>query len=200
MNFTKLTGHLSESVLSQLPETLAKFNINGPLRLSHFLAQCSHESAGFTRVSENLNYSADGLKRTFGSHFKTVAELSAYAHNPEKIANRVYAGRMGNGDEASGDGFKTRGRGYIQLTGTDNYRAFGKAIGVDVLANPDCVASEYPLLSAAWFFEKGGLWRICDTGPTEAVVTAITKKVNGGTLGLSERLALFNTFYKLIKG
>ncbi|NDE60326.1 MAG: glycoside hydrolase family 19 protein, partial [Acidimicrobiia bacterium] len=110
----------------------------------------------------------------------------------------VYASRMGNGAEASGDGYKFRGRGYIQLTGKDNYTAFGKAIGEDIPSNPDLVATTYPLLSAAWFFNKNGLHKLADKGATPEVVTMVTKRVNGGTIGLSERIKEFNTFYKLL--
>ncbi|MBI4753762.1 peptidoglycan-binding protein [Candidatus Desantisbacteria bacterium] len=124
-----LKGHIPDEVLAQIPDTAAKFNITNPLRLSHFLAQCEHESAGFKAVSENLNYSAKGLQKIFPKYF-TAATAAAYAHQPTKIASKVYALRMGNGDETSGDGFKFRGRGYLQCTGKSNYAEFDKAFGL----------------------------------------------------------------------
>ena len=166
--------------------------------MAHFLAQCGHESGGFRIAAENLNYSAKGLRGIFGKYFKTDAEAAAYERKPEKIANRVYASRMGNGAEASGDGFKFRGRGFIQLTGRDNYTAFGKAIGVDIANNPDLVGTNYKLLSAAWFWSKNGLNKLADGGASDAVVTSITKRVNGGTIGLPDRIKHFNEFYKLL--
>jgi putative chitinase len=165
--------------------------------LAHFLAQCGHESGGFKAVSENVNYSADGLKKIFGKYFPgNLAE--SYARQPEKIASRVYGGRMGNGDEASKEGFKFRGRGYIQLTGKSNYTNFAKFIGEDTVANPDLVATKYPLASAAFFFDSNKLWSICDKGADEATVTAVTKRVNGGTIGLVDRLKHFKEYYSLL--
>jgi putative chitinase len=168
------------------------------LRLAHFLSQCGHESGGFKAVSENLNYSADGLKRTFGKYFPgNLAE--SYAKQPEKIASRVYANRMSNGDEASKEGYKFRGRGYIQLTGKGNYTSFTKFIGEDCVANPDLVATKYPLASAAFFFDSNKLWSICDKGADDATVTAVTKRVNGGTIGLADRIKHFKEYYNLLK-
>ena len=192
-----LKGHLPDSVIAQIPETAAKFNITNVLRLSHFLAQCGHESGGFKAVSENLNYSADGLKKIFGKYFP--GDTSSYARNPEKIASKVYANRMGNGDESSKEGFKFRGRGYIQLTGKSNYQGFTKFIGEDCVANPDLVATKYPLASAAFFFDSNKLWSICDKGADDATVTAVTKRVNGGTIGLPDRIKHFKEFYNLLK-
>ena len=193
----KLKGHIPDSVISQIPETAKKFNITNPLRLAHFLAQCGHESGGFKAVSENVNYSADGLKKIFPKYFPgNLAE--SYARNPEKIASKVYGGRMGNGDESTKEGYKFRGRGYIQLTGKDNYKNFGKFIGEDTIANPDLVATKYPLASAAFFFDSNKLWSICDKGSDEATVTAVTKRVNGGTIGLSDRLKHFKEYYDLL--
>ncbi len=197
LSIDKLKGHIPDSVLAQISETASKFNITNNLRLAHFLAQCSHESGGFKVTSENLNYSVDGLKRVFGKYFPgNLAE--SYAKQPEKIASKVYGGRMGNGDEASKDGYKFRGRGYIQLTGKDNYKTFTKFIGEDCVANPDLVATKYPLASAAFFFNNNNLWSICDRGATDEVVTSVTKRVNGGTIGLDHRLKEFKTFYKLL--
>jgi len=198
LNLEKLRGHIPEAVIAQIPDTAKKFEINTPLRLAHFLAQCGHESGGFRATQENLNYSASGLKGIFGKYFKEAGLAEAYQRNPQKIASRVYGGRMGNGPESTGDGYKFRGRGYIQLTGKDNYTAFGKAINEDMTANPDKVASHYALLSAAWFFNKNGLHKIADQGSTDAVVTSITKRVNGGTIGLADRIKHFKEYYHLL--
>jgi putative chitinase len=198
LNIQKLKGHIPDNVIAQIPETAKKFNITTNLRLAHFLAQCGHESGGFKAVSENLNYSADGLKRTFGKYFPgNLAE--SYAKQPEKIASRVYGNRMGNGDETSKEGFKFRGRGYIQLTGKANYTSFTKFIGEDCVANPDLVATKYPLASAAFFFDSNKLWSICDKGADDATVTAVTKRVNGGTIGLTDRIKHFKEYYNLLK-
>jgi putative chitinase len=198
LNLEKLRGHIPDAVIAQIPDTAKKFEINTPLRLAHFLAQCGHESGGFRATQENLNYSASGLKGIFGKYFKESGLAEAYQRNPQKIASRVYGGRMGNGPESTGDGYKFRGRGYIQLTGKDNYTAFGRAINEDMTANPDKVASHYALLSAAWFFNKNGLHKIADQGSTDAVVTSITKRVNGGTNGLADRIKHFKEYYHLL--
>ena len=198
LNLEKLKGHIPDAVIAQIPETAAKFNITNNLRLAHFLSQCGHESGGFKAVSENLNYSADGLKKIFGKYFPGNLNES-YARQPEKIAARVYASRMGNGDEASKEGFKFRGRGYIQLTGKANYTNFTKFIGEDCIANPDLVATKYPLASAAFFFDSNKLWAICDKGADDATVTAVTKRVNGGTIGLADRIKHFKEYYNLLK-
>jgi putative chitinase len=198
LNIEKLKGHIPDAVLAQIPDTAKKFNITNNLRLAHFLAQCGHESGGFKAVSENLNYSADGLKKIFGKYFPGNLNES-YARQPEKIAARVYASRMGNGDEASKEGFKFRGRGYIQLTGKANYTNFTKFIGEDCVANPDLVATKYPLASAAFFFDSNKLWAICDKGADDATVTAVTKRVNGGTIGLADRIKHFKEYYNLLK-
>jgi putative chitinase len=195
VNLTKLKGHVPDAVIAQIPEVMTKFGIDTALKLAHFLAQCGHESGGFKVVNENLNYSADGLVKIFGKYFN-ASTAPAYARQPEKIANRVYSSRMGNGNEASGDGWKFRGRGYIQLTGRDNYTAFGKSIGVDIPANPDQVATTYPLLSAAWFFSKNCLKRCVDA--SDATVTSVTKCVNGGTIGLADRLKHFKEYYQAL--
>ena len=192
-----LKGHVPDSVIAQIPDTAAKFGITTPLRLAHVLAQASHESGHFKAVSENLNYSADGLKKIFPKYFPgNISE--SYARNPEKIANKVYSSRMGNGDEASGEGWKFRGRGYLQTTGKSNYVDFDKIVDDDILANPDLVATKYPLASAAFFFQKNKLWAICDKGSSDSVVTEVSKRVNGGTIGLSERLSEFKKFYSLL--
>ena len=197
LNLAALKGHIPDAVIAQIPDTAAKFGITTNLRLAHFLSQCGHESGGFKAVSENLNYSADGLVKIFGKYFNATT-AAGYARNPEKIASKVYASRMGNGDESTKEGFKFRGRGYIQLTGKDNYTKFGKFIGEDIASNPDLVATKYPLASAAFFFNSNGLWAICDKGADVATVTAVTKRVNGGTIGLEDRLKHFKEYYDLL--
>jgi len=198
LKLDKLKGHVPQVVIDSIPEVASKFGINTPLRVAHFLAQCGHESGGFTITNENLNYSAKGLNGIFKKYFPTLASAVPYERKPEKIANKVYGGRMGNGVEASGDGYKFRGRGYIQLTGKENYTAFGKSIGVDILSNPDSVATTYALASAAWFFSKNGLHKIADEGASDMVVTKITKRVNGGTIGLEDRIKHFKEYYHLL--
>jgi putative chitinase len=193
-----LKGHIPDAVIAQIPDTAAKFNITTPLRLAHFLSQCGHESGGFKAVNENLNYSAKGLMGTFKKYFPTEDLAKKYERKPDLIAARVYANRMANGDEASKDGFKFRGRGYIQLTGRDNYTKFSKFIGEDCVNGSDLVATKYPLASAAFFFDSNKLWSICDKGADEATVTAVTKRVNGGTIGLSDRLKHFKEYYALL--
>jgi putative chitinase len=199
MNLEKLKGHIPDSVIAQLPSVISTYKIDTALRLAHFLAQTGHESAQFKAVSENLNYGAKGLRGIFGKYFPTDALAAAYERKPEKIANKVYASRMGNGDEASGDGYKYRGRGYIQLTGKDNYKAFDATVPEDITANPDLVATQYPLLSAAWFWNKNGLNAIADKGADDATVTSVTKRVNGGTIGLPDRIRHFKEYHALLK-
>lgn len=197
LKLEKLKGHVPDAVIAQIPDCAAKFQINTALRLAHFIAQCGHESAGFKATQENLNYSADGLNKIFGKYFKTV-NAASYARNPEKIASRVYASRMGNGDEASKEGYRYRGRGYIQLTGKSNYAEFDKSVDDDILSNPDLVASKYALLSAAWYWNSRSLNNSADKGASDAVVTEITKKVNGGTIGLADRIKHFKEYYALL--
>jgi putative chitinase len=191
-----LKGHVPDSVIAQIPDTAAKFGIDTPLKLAHFLAQCGHESGGFKLTQENLNYSAKGLNGTFKKYFLTESDAKPYERNPQKIANRVYGNRMGNGTEATGDGWKYHGRGFIQLTGKDNYTAFSKSVGEDCVTNPDLVASKYPLASAAWFFSKNCLKKCVDA--SDATVTSVTKCVNGGTIGLEDRKKHFKEYYSLL--
>jgi putative chitinase len=194
----KLKGHIPDGVIAQIPDTSARFGITNNLRLAHFLSQCGHESGGFKAVRENLNYSAKGLVGIFKKYFSPTLAV-AYERQPDKIANRVYASRMGNGDENSGDGYKFRGRGYIQLTGKENYTRFDTTVPENIIADPDLVATKYPLASAAFFFNSNKLWAICDRGATPEVVTAVTKRVNGGTIGLADRNKHFNEYYNLLK-
>jgi putative chitinase len=169
------------------------------VRAAHFFAQTSHETGGFKLFSENLNYSVDGLKKIFGKYFPGDLATS-YARNPEKIANRVYGARMGNGAEATGDGWKYRGRGALQLTGKDNYTAFAKYLGTDeVLTNPDLVATKYSFESAMFFFERNKLWDICDKGINDAAILALTKRINGGTHGLEDRKVKTYKYYEFVK-
>lgn len=196
LKLDKLKGHIPDAVISQIPEVASKFKIDTAIKLAHFLAQCGHESGGFKVVNENLNYSADGLKKIFGKYFPgNLAE--SYARNPEKIAAKVYGGRMGNGTEETKEGWKFRGRGYIQLTGKNNYSEFDKFVSENILENPDLVSTKYPLLSAAWFFHKNCLNRCVDA--SDATVTSVTKCVNGGTIGLPDRLKHFKEYYNLLK-
>ena len=159
-----------------------------PNRAAHFFAQTAHESGNFKAFSENLNYGAKGLRGIFRKYFPTDALARAYERKPAKIANRVYGNRMGNGDEASGEGFAFRGRGALQLTGKFNYSEFAKYVNrPDVMTNPDLVATELAFESALWFFDKNKLWSICDQGINDAAILALTKRINGGTHGLDDR-------------
>jgi putative chitinase len=185
------------------PNTLKKatefYKLN-PERAAHFFAQLSHETAEFKFLTENLNYSAEGLKKTFPKHFHTSILANAYARNPEKIASRAYANRMGNGDEASKDGWKFRGRGAIQLTGKSNYQNFANHIKKDeIMTNPDLVASDYAFESALFFFDRNKLWDICDKGVTDATILSLTKRINGGTNGISHRAELTKKYYGWLK-
>ena len=198
MNTSNLASKMPSAASKYMLEVVERYNITEPLRLSHFLAQIAHESGNFQFVAENLNYSADSLLKVFPKYFKDKATADLYARKPEMIGSRVYANRMGNGDEASKEGFKFRGRGYIQLTGKDNYKAFSNFIGEDCVANPDLVSTKYPMDSAIWFFDKNKLWDICDKGAGEDIVTLVTKRVNGGTHGLPDRLSKFKTFNSLL--
>ena len=170
-----------------------------PVRAAHFFAQTAHETGGFAAFAENLNYSGDGLKNIFKKHFPgNLNEL--YARNPEKIANRVYGSRMGNGDEKSGDGYKFRGRGALQLTGKENYKAFSDYLKKpEIMTNPDLVATTYSFESAMFFFDKNKLWSICDQGINDAAILALTKRINGGTHGLADRSEKTKKYYEYVK-
>jgi putative chitinase len=176
------------------------FNLS-PERAAHFFGQTSHETGGFKLFTENLNYGAPGLLATFKKYFADQSIANAYARNPEKIANRVYASRMGNGDEESGDGWKYRGRGALQLTGKDNYQAFADYLNKpEIMDDPDLVADEYAFESAMFFFEKNKLWAICDQGVNDSSILALTKRVNGGTHGLDDRVEKTKKYYGYCKG
>lgn len=170
-----------------LNAAMARFAINTPTRQAAFLAQVSHESAQLTRIVENLNYSAAGLLGTFPQHF-SEAEAIALQRQPVAIANRAYAGRIGNGDEASGDGWEYRGRGLIQITGRANYQACGAALGLDLVSEPEqLLQRDTAALSAAWFWQAHGCNELADLGNFKG----ITRRINGGDHGAAERLALF---------
>ena len=170
-----------------------------PLRAAHFFAQTAHETGEFKLFTENLNYSADGLKKIFPKYFPGDL-ANSYAKNPEKIANRVYGARMGNGDETTGDGFKFRGRGALQLTGKANYEAFSTYLkNPEVLKNPDLVSADFAFESAMYFFDKNKLWDICDKGTDDATITALTKRINGGTNGLDHRKSLTLKYWEWVK-
>lgn len=177
-----------EDWIDVLNEVMEFYEINNELRVASFLANAIHESAGMSRLTENLNYSADGLKRVFPKYFRTV-NPAEYARKPEMIANRVYAGRYGNGDEESGDGWRYRGRGIFQLTFHDNYEACGNALGIDLVNEPDLLTEpKFAAWSAGWYWVSRNLNEIADTADQEKVC----RKINGGTHGLEERVRLFN--------
>jgi len=170
-----------------------------PERAAHFFGQTAHETGNYAAFTENLNYSADGLKKIFPKYFpNNLAE--SYARQPEKIASRVYANRMGNGDEASKEGFLFRGRGALQTTGKSNYKALSDYLKKpEVLTNPDLVANDFAFESALFFFETNKLWTIADKGVNSETILAMTKRINGGTNGLDHRTELTNKFYGWLK-
>ena len=170
--------------LEPLLETFEKYDISTPKRQAYFIGQCMHESGGFKQLNENLNYSAKGLMATWPSRFPDMDTAEKYERNPEKIANKVYSGRMGNTED--GDGAKYIGRGLIQLTGKENYANCGNAIGVDLVANPDLLATpKYAALSAGWFWNRKGLNALADADD----IDTITKRINGGLIGIADRKA-----------
>lgn len=198
LNLAGLSGKLPDGVIAQIPATAAEFGITTNLRLAHFLAQCALESTGFKATVENLNYSAQRIPKVFGKYFKGI-DPTPYAHNPQKLGSRVYANRMGNGNEASGDGFKFRGRGYIQLTGKNNYARFSTFVGEDCVADPDLVATKYPLASAAFYFNSNKIWKICDQGADPATVKKVSAAVNGNPPNaVAERLQNFKKFMQAL--
>jgi putative chitinase len=181
-----------------LKKAMAYFKMT-PERAAHFFGQCSHETGGFSIFSENLNYSAKGLQTTFGKYFPDNLEDS-YARQPIKIASRVYANRMGNGNEASQEGWKFRGRGALQTTGKDNYKAFATHISnPEILTNPDLVATNYSFEAALFFFDKNKLWSICDKGVNDESIKSLTKRINGGFNGLDDRESLTKRYYNWVK-
>ena len=198
INYSKLRGAIPDAVFDELLDTATRFGLHSPERMAHFLAQCAHESMNFARTEESLNYSSKRLKVVFPKYFPdNLAET--YSRNPCRIASRVYANRMGNGAESTQEGYKYRGRGYIQLTGKDNYAAFQLAVPDSIMGNPDIVAVKYPLFSAGWFWNSKRLNELADRGADQQVVADITKKVNGGYHGLEDRVNQFFKFYELLK-
>jgi putative chitinase len=167
-----------------LEQLLDDYDINTPLRVAHFIAQCAHESGNFVFIKENLNYRAASLRKTFGKYFPTDELAAQYANQPERIANRVYASRMGNGPEASGDGYRYCGRGLIQLTGRDNYTFFAGSIGITVEEASEFLATfEGAAQSACWFWEQNNLNKYADKNDCKG----LTKAINGGDIGLLDR-------------
>jgi len=197
IDYSTLKNHIPEKAFDELIDVIPKYNIDSKLRLAHFLAQCSHESNGFTQTQENLNYSKEALLVVFPKYFNS-GNAESYARKPIEIASRVYANRMGNGDEDSLEGWFYRGRGYIQLTGKDNYTKFDKEVTGNLIINPELVATEYTLLSAAWFWNHHGLNDIADEGQDQNVVARITKVINGGFNGLEDRQKRFEEFMNVL--
>jgi putative chitinase len=187
----RLNWEKAQLYIPFITTVLPKFGIDTPLRKAHFLAQVAHESGGLQFTQENLNYSVQGLRSVFGKYFPTIEIANTYARKPEKIANRVYADRMGNGNEASGDGWKFRGRGLIQLTGKENYQKFSDENGIDCVKNPDLLLQpEMALTSACWFWKKRNLNEFADKND----IIMITKRINGGTNGLNDRQQYLDSF------
>lgn len=198
LDFSNLNQVLPSKVYESLLPVVIEFKIDSINRLAHFISQCSHESSNFTRVEENLNYSEEALLKIFPKYF-TPKLAEDYARKPKFIANKIYADRMGNGSEMSNDGWNYRGRGYIQLTGKQNYINFDKICTDNIVANPDLVATKYPLVSAAWFWKINGLNELADRGSDAETISKITKRVNGGSIGLSDRIIKFNKILGVLK-
>ncbi|MFA5921223.1 MAG: glycoside hydrolase family 19 protein [Methylococcaceae bacterium] len=196
LNIDKLAGHIRQSVLDELPRI---HSITNDLRLCHFIAQCAYESNGFNGIFEDLNHSVHALETLFQKHFSHNQAIM-YQHAPDAIANIAYADRMGNGNVASGDGYKFRGRGYIQLTGRENYEKFSEFVGDDCVNYPDLVATKYPLRSAEFFFNERNIWPICDRGFTSPVIATVSLKVNAAATGLPGRRKRFEEYWRLING
>lgn len=188
--FPKMSDKTADMLLLSLPRAIERYQLNTVNRLAAFLAQTAHESALFTAHLENLNYSASALRKVFGKYFPTDALANGYARQPQKIANRVYANRMGNGSETSGDGWKYRGRGWLQITGHDNVAAFAKTLEMKI--DDACAyleTNEGGFMGAGWFWEKNGLNALADKGD----IVTISKRINGGTNGLEERVAYYKS-------
>jgi putative chitinase len=192
----KIKHIIPAAIHLEVSQIIARYDLK-PLELAHLLAQCDHESGGFKHTVENLNYTAQNLMRIFPKYFKTV-NPNDFAHKPEAIANRVYANRLGNGNELTGDGWRYRGRGFIQITGRANYQRFFKSIGLDEFTEPEVLA-HYPLSSAAWFFDDNQLWKWCLVGSNKDAVVGVTKRVNAGLIGLDNRVECFNKYWALLK-
>jgi len=195
MNIKELHDIIPVGVINGL-ELIKEANSN--LRIAHFLSQVSHESNNFKSLDENLNYSPDGLLKIFPTHF-TKGQAMQYQRDPARIASRAYANRMGNGNELSQDGWRFRGRGFLQITGKDNYIKFSEYCGKDCVADPDLLIREYSLEAAAWYFTMNNIWLLADKGSKESNIKEVTKAVNGGFNGLKDRIHLFNVIYELLE-
>jgi putative chitinase len=181
--------HIDPVWVDALNETFQRFNISTPIRQASFIGQCGHECGNFKVLEENLNYRAETLMKLWSKRFPTLEIANQYAKNPKKIANMVYSNRMGNRDEASGDGYRFRGRGCIQLTGHANYFHAGKACGMDFVMEPDLVATPmYAAMTAGWFWNTHKLNQYAD----QQDYITMTKKINGGTIGLDDRIKHIN--------
>lgn len=186
--FPKINKATLDEIWEPLNAAMKEFNIDSPLRKAMFLAQCAHESGTFSRVTENLNYRAETLVKVFPKYYKTLNEAVAHARKPELIANTVYGNRMGNGNAASGDGYRYRGRGLIQLTGKNNYTECSKGLNIDLIKTPEYLETAVGASrSAAWFWSHNGLNKFADAGD----IVGATKRINGGTIGLDERIELY---------
>lgn len=191
-----MAGISDQTVLDGINDTLSRYQINTPLRMRHFFAQVLHESNNLHTLKENLNYSAKGLMKTFKKYFPTEALANQYARQPEKIANRVYGNRLGNGDEASGDGWKYRGRGALQVTGKSNYAKLSKDTKIDFVSHPEYLETPtYGTLSAGWYWNKNKINALADKDN----IRAITKSVNGGYNGLDSRVVIYEKLKTIIK-
>ena len=189
--------HIGEQWVDALNETFSRFDISSPIRQSSFIGQCGHECGSFRVLEENLNYRAETLMKLWKSRFPTIEMANEYARNPKKIANKVYASRMGNRDESSGDGYRFRGRGCIQLTGHANYFHAGQACGEDFVMNPDLVATpKYAAMTAGWFWNTHKLNQYADSRD----FVMMTKKINGGTIGLQDRINHINHALEVLNG
>ena len=187
--FAQLISHNTAEWYQALINNLPLYEINTPERVAAFIAQCAHESGGFKRLKENLNYKWESLRRVFPKYFPTDDVAQEYAHKPEQIANRIYGSRMGNGDESSGDGFRYCGRGLIQLTGRNNYTKFAESIGMAVEEVPQLLETyDGAVKSACWFWSSNNLNQWADAGD----ILTMTKRINGGTIGLEDRIKHYN--------
>ena len=187
--FAQLISHNTQEWYQALVNNLPLYDINTPERVAAFIAQCAHESGGFKRLKENLNYKWESLRRVFPKYFPTDELAQEYAHKPEQIANRIYGSRMGNGDESSGDGFRYCGRGLIQLTGRNNYTKFAESIGMAVEEVPTLLETyDGAVKSACWFWSSNNLNQWADAGD----ILTMTKRINGGTIGLEDRIKHYN--------
>lgn len=189
--------HIDPVWVDALNETFQRFDISTPVRQASFIGQCGHECANFKVLEENLNYRAETLMKLWKSRFPTIEIANEYARNPKKIANKVYSSRMGNRDEASGDGYRFRGRGCIQLTGHANYFHAGQACGEDFVMQPDLVATpKYAAMTAGWFWNTHKINQFADRQD----FTLMTKKINGGTIGLDDRIKHINHALDILNG